>query len=81
MGTGLGAQHQQHLDEQVGQLVAQDPGQLHPVLVGHLVALDARAGVVAPRSVASETISPSSSTVSNRPVRAKASMRLHFSEK
>ena len=45
MGAGLGTQHQQHLDEQVGQLVAQDPGQLHPVLVGHLVALDARAGV------------------------------------
>ena len=41
VGLGLGAQHEQHFNEQIGQAVAQNPGQLHPVLVGDVVFIHA----------------------------------------
>ena len=48
VAAGLGAQHHEGLGEQVRALVAQQPRQLHPVLVGHFVLLhprfDIRAG-------------------------------------
>jgi len=45
MGAGFGAQHQQHFSKQVGALVPQNIGQLHPVVVSHLFLLNARFGV------------------------------------
>src|SRR5665647_1456082 len=38
----FGAQHTEHFNEKVGALITQNPRELHPVMVGNFILLDAR---------------------------------------